>query len=60
MSKINNFVEANNESLTVEEKLFLSQAFIRRRLKCQKFALQLDCYESIRPPSTGSDEIKTE
>ena len=52
MAKINNFDEANDELLTVEEKLYCKKAFSHGRLECCKFALQLDCNEVVsRPPA---------
>ena len=52
MAKINSSDEANDELLTVEEKLYCRQAFSHRRLECSKFALQLDCNEAVsRPPA---------
>ena len=58
MAKINNSDEANDESLTAEEKLCYSQAFAQRRFKCGKFALQLDCTRQFGHHPLAQTKVK--
>ena len=49
MAKINNFDEANDNLLRLKKNYAAAaeHSSIQRRLKCRKFALQLDCYEAV-------------